>query len=78
MNNNELIEARKKALKNDYEQNQIELNNKDVTVKVNDKSNASSYVRKSNRHELLFKILGSLLVLSLIVLAFAFVHFFTN
>ncbi|QDY86588.1 hypothetical protein FRW55_00160 [Mycoplasma anserisalpingitidis] len=76
MNNNELIEARRKALQNDYEQNQNELNNKDVTVKISKKQAKSQFVRESNKSELLYKILGSLLVMSLIVLAFAFVHFF--
>lgn len=76
MNNNELIEARRKALQNDYEQNQNELNNKDVTVKISKKQVKSQFVRESNKSELLYKILGSLLVMSLIVLAFAFVHFF--
>lgn len=76
MNNNELIEARRKALQNDYEQNQNELNNKDVTVKISKKQAKSQFVRESNKSELLYKILGSLLVISLIVLAFAFVHFF--
>lgn len=76
MNNNELIEARRKALQNDYEQNQNELNNKDVTVKISKKQPKSQFVRESNKSELLYKILGSLLVMSLIVLAFAFVHFF--
>lgn len=75
MNNNELIEARRKALQNDYEQNQNELNNKDVTVKISKKQAKSQFVRESNKSELLYKILGSLLVMSLIVLAFAFVHF---
>ncbi|UCU26369.1 hypothetical protein [Mycoplasma anserisalpingitidis] len=76
MNNNELIEARRKALQNDYEQNQNELNNKDVTVKISKKQPKSQFVGESNKSELLYKILGSLLVMSLIVLAFAFVHFF--
>lgn len=76
MNNNELIEVRRKALQNDYEQNQNELNNKDVTVKISKKQAKSQFVRESNKSELLYKILGSLLVMSLIVLAFAFVHFF--
>lgn len=76
MNNNELIEARRKALQNDYEQNQNELNNKDVTVKISKRQAKSQFVRESNKSELLYKILGSLLVISLIVLAFAFVHFF--
>lgn len=76
MNNNELIEARRKALQNDYEQNQNELNNKDVTVKISKKQAKSQFARESNKSELLYKILGSLLVMSLIVLAFAFVHFF--
>lgn len=76
MNNNELIEARRKALQNDYEQNQNELDNKDVTVKISKKQAKSQFVRESNKSELLYKILGSLLVMSLIVLAFAFVHFF--
>lgn len=75
MNNNELIEARRKALQNDYEQNQNELNNKDVTVKISKKQAKSQFVRESNKSELLYKILGSLLVMSLIVLAFALVHF---
>lgn len=76
MNNNELIEARRKALQNDYEQNQNELNNKDVTVKISKKQAKSQFAREINKSELLYKILGSLLVMSLIVLAFAFVHFF--
>ncbi|QDY88477.1 hypothetical protein [Mycoplasma anserisalpingitidis] len=76
MNNNELIEARRKALQNDYEQNQKELVDKDVTVKISKKQTKSEFVRESNKSELLYKILGSLLVISLIVLAFAFVHFF--